>query len=445
MTEGTRYTRRLRVLAAALLQAAAMAMPAAAQTADANLCSTRGVAFGFFNGVQTTPDGADVALAELRLIHGTETADGEPIRYEKFYNYTDGFEDFVETFDQRLQEQSDVLGDRFELFWDALQGGGGSWWQNLLNVADGLGGLLDAFVQGMQASLIDVLAGWAANPPTQVNSLEHRARLEALALEGRKMILVAHSQGNLFVNPAYDFVTTRVPADAVKVVHVAPASPTLRGEHTLADKDLVINGLRALGSVPGNTDVIPGYLNRPAGTNGRTDILGHGLIEIYLNPGLAISQRVKQQIDSALSALVAPPVTSTTGYFTVLLTWDGAGDVDLHTFEPGGLHVYYGNRQGASGYLDVDNTVGFGPEHYYATCDAQQLQTGTYRVSVANFSRASGRTATVQVASWQDGVLGTRQVVLGSPTGSSPGYDLFSVVVEQDDNGQLRVRLDGAD
>lgn len=445
MTDLTTTFRGLRVLTAALLQAAVMAMPAAAQDTGSNLCSARGVAFGFFNGVQTTPDGADVALAELRLIHGTETAEGEPIRYEKFYNYTDGFEDFVETFDQRLQEQRDILGDRFELFWDALQGGGGSWWQNLLNVADGVGGVLDAFVQGMQASLIDVLAGWAADPPTEVNSLEHRARLEALALEGRKLMLVAHSQGNLFVNPAYDFVSTRVPAGAVKVVHVAPASPTLRGEHTLADKDLVINGLRAVGSVPGNTDVIPGYLNRPAGRNGRTDILGHGLIEIYLNPGLAISQRVKQQIDHALSTLVAPPVTSTTGFFTVLLTWDGSGDVDLHTFEPGGLHVFYGSRQGASGFLDVDNTSGFGPEHYYATCDAQQLQTGTYQVSVANYARATGRTATVQVASWQDGVLGTRQVLLGAPTGSTPGFELFNVIVELDAEGRPRVRIDGSD
>lgn len=423
----------------------ALAVPATAHGASTDLCSMRGVAVGFFNGVLTSPDAADVALAELRLIHGTETADGEPIRYEKFYNYTDGLEDFVETFDQRIQEQRDILGDRFELFWDALQGGGGSWWQNLLDVAAGVGGVLDAFVQGMQASLIDVLAGWAADPPTAVNSLEHQARLEALALEGRKLMLVAHSQGNLFVNAAYDFVSTRVPAGSVKVVHVAPASPTLRGEHTLADKDLVINGLRAFGNVPAITDVIPGYLDRPAGSNGRTDSLGHGLLEIYLNQGLSISGRVKEQIDRALATLVTPPVTSTTGFFTVLLTWDGTGDVDLHTHEPGGLHVYYGSRQGASGYLDVDNTSGFGPEHYYATCDPQQLQAGTYLVSVANYAGATGRTATVQVASWQDGALGTRQVVLGAPTGSTPVYSLFRVIVELDAQGQPRVRIDDAD
>ena len=78
-------------------------------------CKT-GVVFGFFNGVQTTDVQADFAVAWLRKLYPSTTPAGEPITYELFYNDTQGFADFVETFDQRLQEQNGLLAGRFETF-----------------------------------------------------------------------------------------------------------------------------------------------------------------------------------------------------------------------------------------------------------------------------------------------------------------------------------------
>ncbi|NLE03647.1 MAG: hypothetical protein GX638_02445, partial [Crenarchaeota archaeon] len=58
---------------------------------------------------------------------------------------------------------------------------------------------------------------------------------------------------------------------------------------------------------------------------------------------------------------------------TVTLTWDqGNSDVDLHVLEPdpSGRHIFYNNKGASydnSPYLDLDNTHGYGPEHYYAT------------------------------------------------------------------------------
>ena len=49
------------------------------------------------------------------------------------------------------------------------------------------------------------------------------------------------------------------------------------------------------------------------------------------------------------------------------LTWDANPDVDLHIFEPQ-RHVYYASRIGYNGYLDLDDTNGYGPEHYYTNC-----------------------------------------------------------------------------
>lgn len=151
---------------------------------------------------------------------------------------------------------------------------------------------------------------------------------------------------------------------------------------------------------------------------------------------------MKSHINSALDTLVAPPAQAISGFFTAILTWDGTGDVDLHAFEPSGSHVYYRSKTGASGYLDLDNTVSYGPEHYYASCDSTKLQAGTYQIAIANYNGADGRTATVQIASWNEGVLGTKSVTLGGTTGDNPAYSLFNVVVTKNEQtGKYSVSL----
>jgi hypothetical protein len=407
-----------------------------------DLCVHEGVAFIFFNGVNTTPAGANAAVEEFKRLHGSENSSGEKIKYEYFYNYSNGFEDFVETFEQRLLEQDGLLEGRFELFFQALTGDG-PWWSTIINTVSEAAGILEGLVDWFEAAAIQQLTTLLGNPPTQVNYAEHRARLDNRILEGQKLLLVAHSQGNLFVNAAYNYVRGQgVPEESVRVVHIAPASPLLNGNHVLADLDLVINGLRVFGSVASITDFIPGYLLRPPGVNGKRDVLGHGLLEIYINQALAISQPIRNYINDALDTLVAPPVEASTGFFTATLTWNGSGDVDLHTYEPGGLHVFYANPQGSSGYLDTDNTSGFGPEHYYASCDSDILQTGSYQIAVANYYGADGRTATVQISSSAEGVLGTKSATLGGATYDSPSVTLFNVTVAKDpDTGKYSVSL----
>ncbi|KVP96938.1 hypothetical protein WJ97_14045 [Burkholderia ubonensis] len=416
-----------------LAQAHAVAGPSA--------CTTGGVAVGFFNGVLTSQNEATYALVHLRAQFGRQTAQGEPIRYETFYNHTNGLEDFVETFAQRLKEEGGVLDNRFELFNEAVRGNG-TMLDTIGTVMPAVKNIVTGVVDAFAAFVARALTAMLANPPTMSNYTEHQGRIAALALEGKKMLFFAHSQGNLFVNQAYAYALTKVGPESVKVVHAAPASPMLNGEHTLADKDLVINALRAAGTVAGNTDSIPGYSDRRPGLNGKKDFLGHGLLEIYLNPSLTTSSRLKAEVGTALSSLVAPPAAAATGFISATMTWDGVGDADLHTFEPDGTHVFFGNRVGRSGYLDVDNTQQLGPEHYYSTCSASVLQTGTYRFMVANFSRADGRKVTLQVSSNNDGVLGTATATLGPATGTTANIQLLNVTVTQDPaTGQFRASI----
>ena len=82
----------------------------------------------------------------------------------------------------------------------------------------------------------------------------------------------------------------------------------------------------------------------------------------------------------------------------------------------------------------VDNTIKDGPEHFYADCSADKVMTGEYRIGVANYAGATGKTATVQVASWSGGVLSTNSVALGEPTKTDTGYQLLTVNVARDES-----------
>ena len=417
-------------------------LSARAQTApaiDNNVCKTETV-LAFFNGVKTSEPQAAYLLRQLEKIHGTRLPNNESIRYEVMYNTSNDFEDFVETFEQRMREQNALLGDRFELFFEAMNGGG-DWWSTIVKSVAAAADTLEALKDAVRAIVTRNLTAKLASPPTEINYQEHRSRIDNFALEGKKMLFVAHSQGNLFANPAYRYAITKSPPGAVGMVHIAPASPTLNGPHVLADLDLVINALRLAGSVVSITDTIPIFANRPAGLNNEKDWLGHGMLAIYLNPQLTPAARVKALITTGLANLVKPAARAATGFFSATLTWNGNGDVDTHVDEPGGAHVWYRDRQGAAGYLDVDNRLADGPEHYYASCDAQKLQTGIYQIAIANYSRAAGRTATVQVASYAAGVLGTKSVTLGADSGDNPLPPLFKVNVTKDAAGVFKAAL----
>lgn len=277
-----------------------------AQTSD---CEASGVVFGFFNGVQTTQDQALIALGrhiQGRNLYGTTTSSGERITYSLFYNDTQGFADFVETFDQRLQELGGLLAGRFELFFSATRGEGG-WWPALVSAIPSLGGFLDSLFDLFRAALVRELTAGLGSPNMATVASNHQAQIDHWARLEQKMLFFAHSQGNLFVNRAYAHALSRTDAKSVRVVHVAPASPTLSGAYTLADKDLVINGLRLVGAVVPNTTEMSPYLSRPPGLNGKRDLLGHGLLEIYLNPAVPTAGRIREQVLTALRELESPP------------------------------------------------------------------------------------------------------------------------------------------
>lgn len=211
-------------------------------------------------------------------------------------------QDLAEVFDQRSKELDGVLANRWEHFWDVLAGRHanpqsltGLLLSKLTDPGKALASLFDAT---FNATLGQIVAGWSrmlSSPPTAQDMASQLPKLRGYADDDFTLLLVAHSQGNLFVNSAYDSIRSAKPGVQARVVHLAPASPTLRGDYLLADIDLVINGLRLQGisSVPLANISLPFRA---------VDASGHTLVATYLDRSRAALERVKSMIKRALQS-----------------------------------------------------------------------------------------------------------------------------------------------
>jgi hypothetical protein len=427
---------------------------------DENLCDVeKGYGILFFNGVGNTVKDANIGLLALKKSLGYgDNYNDQPVIYEAFTNTTGSennsntLQDVAEVFRQAIAEGDALANNRWQLYWESLGNRNRYSFGEMLRNTLLSGESISAFASWIRArnaeadvKKYDELLSYFFSPPTDADYVRQHTRIKSLALEGKKLLLVAHSQGNLFVNQAYDAAleVEGFTEQSAAVVHIAPASSTLRGEYILADKDMVIGALSVIGGViiPETNVVIPdSHLNFFFGT----DVSGHELVKTYLNSSLETLPIVRRMVSSAIDGLQDPQTEGSEGFFTATLTWDGTGDVDLHIEEPDRNHVYYSRKIGNSGVLDVDNIPGFGPEHYFASCDPEVLQTGYYRFGVNNFSRATGRKYTLQISSTQGGELVTQSNIdvgpaLGSAGNSNPNYATGLTVLVTEENGEFNV------
>ncbi|MHB1677530.1 MAG: hypothetical protein ACYCSS_08325 [Sulfuriferula sp.] len=374
---------------------------------------------GYFNGMWNTKKNAQKGLLALMKITPS-TYNGAPITGKVLYNHTgcgragsSCLEDIAEVFEQRAQEldATGTLGSRLEYFWESL-GDAANFTNQIQNLFQQAKTIFADLQARVIAQIATSIASTVSNDPlTAADYAAQNAQLDALAAKGQVLLLVAHSQGNLFLNQAYDHILPSVGSNGVVAVQIAPASPTLRGSYVLANIDLVINALR----IQGNTTVPVNNITLPVSA---TDLTGHSLTGTYLDPTRPARAQVITLLNSGLASLAQPiPSNAAQGAFMITLTWSGLGNEDLHVYEPDGTHVYYAAMQGSTGYLDTNNSYGYGPEHYFASCDPSVLQTGTYQISINNFNGANNETATVQVATPYAGEFFSWQINTGSTMG----------------------------
>lgn len=279
-------------------------------------CAIRPTLVGYFNGVWNTQRDAQEGLKRLKAQFSTER-DGIALEYHLFYNQTGCnsggnkalgcLMDLAETFAQRQKEFEQDLQHRWEYFWDLAaqrDDADDSWLgqlrQRIATTAAPLFATYRRLADAMHARAAELASYLLQVPPTEADAAAHLARLQAAAGADMHAVLVAHSQGNLFANTAYDAfyrlgLQGLFSPPQVKTIHVAPASATVRGEYVLADKDLVIGAIRIAGRqtlAPNIT--IPLSLGDPS---------GHQFAETYFDSASAAGQRVKQLIAEALDSL----------------------------------------------------------------------------------------------------------------------------------------------
>ena len=392
------------------------------QTSYAN---DSGYAFIFFNGIWNLRQDAVYSAHMLReKINLSKNFNAQPVRYELFYNQTgcvkgkiSCLEDIGEMFLQRISAIDNNLKDKWDIFWKLLS-------------LKGIASITDRSIFGQKSSKISVikdaikglhekLASSAAkyiasllihNDSLNVDLSQHENRIKTLAAEGYKLMLVPHSQGNLFAVSAYQkaLEVNDYTNDSIGIFHIAPPLADLRGAYILADKDMVIQSLNGLGCIG-----VPRANYKLPFKHIITDLSGHTLESTYLNKNLSCCKMIESSVKKKMLAMKTPIHFSPKADLTVTLTWDGLGDVDLHIDEPSGNHIYHKNREG-DGYLDIDNTKGYGPEHYYFRYKRGMPEKLAFKVSIVNYMGARGRQATIQVASGAEGEIFSSTVDLGN-------------------------------
>jgi hypothetical protein len=236
--------------------------------------------------VWNTPIDAAHSLEKLKSIIENRYEE-KSITYKVFYNDTgsnhdaSSLEDIAETFIQRANEidTTGSLGQRIELIWDIIDAQDNSL---LRKIFSSIPSLIDTTIKKFYESIaVDFAAAIAkaiSNPPTEENYSVQEQMADKIIENHDKFIMIAHSQGNLFLNHIFDYVKDKMDENTYTALHIAPASPTLRGDYMLSDNDFVINALRlqGAGTVPANNLSIPFSLSDPT---------GHTLITSYLKSG----------------------------------------------------------------------------------------------------------------------------------------------------------------
>ncbi len=268
----------------------------------------------------------------------------------------------------------------------------------------------------------------AARLSDAVDAASHIQMYRSDLLEGKRVLLIAHSQGNMFATQAIAALMGEYPSSIAMIGVASPAAVVYNNSpYYTAHDDRVIDALRLINDVlPSNVDNDPGVFND------NRDSSNHQFIPSYMSPELVSRGLIDSDVDYFMSVLQFPTQLAGDGIITVTLEWGSEPDVDLHVFEPNGTQVFYSNRNGLSGYLDVDDVDSYGPEHYFVSCDT--LETGIYGVGVNYYSGSGPETARVQIEAGS--VVRSFTVPLGTAVGSSGNSTPISVadiVVTGDD------------
>jgi hypothetical protein len=336
---------------------------------------------------------------------------------------------------------------------------------------------ISAYIQlggsGGETSLRKLLA----LAPTEWRELgDFTTRIQEQVRRGNRVLLVGYSEGTIFSNLIFRYLKQTAPdiARSVGTLDIAAMVSKLEDTdlHSAAyvtlDNDAVANLVRKVkfDTLPANASNSTDY-NRKYGLDNYTEwslpfteirqrlifnsnFETHSLLKAYFtvepNDNIKIgnfseSTILVKAVNKVLE-LETPISELGIGPFTATLSWGKNQDVDLHITEPTGKHVYYSNKIGNAGYLDRDDTDGYGPEHYYTDCN--NVEEGIYTIGVNYYNGSFPETATVQI-NYGSTVKSVDNINLQSPRGSSGNNSpevIIRVRVQKNVNGAIDISLE---
>lgn len=342
----------------------------------------------FVNGVWNTDTQARLSLAVLERAYRPEVEEKYPEEVFDFrlaYNYNvSKVQDLVEVIAQKERElgleSANLTPRQYLTLYMTAQTSNGEFDESLPPA------LRSRFLS------IAVEDYFAAQFTEAINSDEIVQKFRNDLMEGARLLAFAHSQGNMYVVEAMSILMNEYSVNMSMIGIASPAGEIYNGsDYFTAHDDRVINKMRDYYDVlPSNVDNDPGIF----GDN--RDISNHQLIPSYFEESLVSRSLIDGAFFRQITSLQFPTAIVNPGIITATLTWGEQPDVDLHTFEPNGAHVYYFNRYGTSGYLDLDDTSSYGPEHYYVSCNS--LEIGTYTVGINYYNGSAPETALIQIS-----------------------------------------------
>jgi len=343
------------------------------------------------NGVFTDLAGAKASLEALRpLVEQKLRVEPDSISYAVAYNQEKGF----------LASIHKLIKERLGIF-DASATRALS---ELDYVPDWLGDKLAELATERE------LHAFANDPSHARHVTMYREHLR----RGRKVVVIAHSEGNMYANAAYRRLFEVEPKTAGErafgIVGVATPTPLIAGKwfppecspppaapgseakalgcYTTLDEDKVIGVVQDL-----VRDTAPG--NVPDKTVGSSDKLLHKLVETYLlNP--VAREQILNHVAAFVAAFEPLEVTPNDSLISAYLEWDAANaDLDLHVYE--GLEHLYSvfpeSKHG--GELEADDSAGPKAEHYSNECAV--LGAGHLRFAIGYYAGPGPVNTTLRV------------------------------------------------
>ena len=253
---------------------------------------------------------------------------------------------------------------------------------------------------------LDELFRFASDEITkaQAEAIKNIPEVEALHTDlytsslraGKRVFVIAHSQGNLFTNASLAAAARAQPDEADSLAMIGVATPAARqfrdSFYRTAHGDRVINLIRL------TDNVVASNIANNVGTRVARGFSKHSFITDYMWPGLPSEGDITFQLKRLFINTPFPPRDEGSA-IRVSLTWGNSPpDFDLHAFEPDGTHVYYKRPSGSgfNGTLDVDDRNGNGPENYVVACD--EIETGAYSIGVNYYDGEGPGSVTVNLS-----------------------------------------------